>query len=188
MSRLDPCPCGDPHPHQIARRATADGKHVLAWSDGQMTWALGCAIKGSPRPRNADQQRRALAAAQLVLDDVCLFDAAEVPALIKAARQSADRGRGRAGMWERLRGPKRGTVAGLVPQWTVRHTDRDGRPTLRVWTLPRLAYPGLVVWHERGLYQVMREAPRGSGTLFDTGFRARTLRELGELLPALRAT
>lgn len=180
------CTCGNPDDHVIARRVTADGKHVLAWDDGTLTWALGYAIRGSASPRTPEGRERARRAAWLVLDDVCLFDADEVPALIRAARWAAERGTGRAGMWERLRGPKRGTVAGLVPQWTVRHTDRDGRPTLRVWTLPRLAYPGLVVWHERGLYQVMREAPRGSGTLFDTGFRARTLRELGELLPTLR--
>lgn len=182
------CSCGESGHHVIARRVTADGKHVLAWDDGTLTWALGYAIRGSANPRTPEGRERARRAAWLVLEDVCLFNADEVPALVKAARWAAESGSGRAGMWGRLRGPKRGTVAGLVPRWTVRQTDRDGRPTLRVWTLPRLAYPGLVVWHERGIYEVLLADPQDPEVVRDTGFRARTLRELGELLPQLRMT
>jgi len=180
------CTCGNPDDHVIARRVTADGKHVLAWDDGTLTWALGYAIRGSASPRTPEGRERARRAAWLVLDDVCLFDADEVPALIRAARWAAERGTGRAGMWERLRGPKRGRVAGMAPQWTTLQADRDGRPTVRVWQLPRLAYPGLAVWHERGRYDVVSEVQRGTGTYASTGHSARTLRELGELLPTLR--
>ena len=149
------CTCGNPHEHVIARRVTADGKHVLAWDDGTLTWALGYAIRGSAHPRTPEARERARQAARLVLEDVCLFDADEVPALIKAARWAAEKGTGRAGMLERLQGPQRGRVAGLKPQWTVYHADRDGRPTVRLWRLPRLTFPALVV-----AYEVLREAPR----------------------------
>src|SRR5690606_19482601 len=131
--RVMTCTCGNPDDHVIARRVTADGKHVLAWDDGTLTWALGYAIRGSASPRTPEGRERARRAAWLVLDDVCLFDADEVPALIRAARWAAERGTGRAGMWERLRGPKRGRVAGMAPQWTTLQADRDGRPTVRVW-------------------------------------------------------
>src|SRR5690606_11738239 len=89
--RVMTCTCGNPDDHVIARRVTADGKHVLAWDDGTLTWALGYAIRGSASPRTPEGRERARRAAWLVLDDVCLFDADEVPALIRAARWAAER-------------------------------------------------------------------------------------------------
>jgi len=42
------------------------------------------------------------------------------------------------------------------------------------------------VWHERGTFEIMREAPPRSGTYAPTGFKRKTLREVVALLPELR--
>ena len=73
------CSCGNPESHIIARRKTADEKSVLLWSDGSLTWALGHAVRGSAQPRTEKQRNAALRAGRLVLGDVCLYDADEVP-------------------------------------------------------------------------------------------------------------
>lgn len=178
------CTCAHNDSHTIARRSTADGKSVLLWNDGSITWAMGYAIKGSPFPRTEKQRATARRAGGLVLGEVSLYDAAELPTLIAAARWAADR--------DGLPGTLRARYAALTEPkgprlvWTVIQADRDGRPTCRVSRLSRLGWPGLAVWHERGRYEVMREVPRGSGTLEATGFTARTLRELRALLPTLR--
>jgi hypothetical protein len=85
------CPCAESDPHVIARRSTSDGKHVLLWQDGSLTWALGEAIKGFAFPRTTEQARLALAAGRLVLGEVCLWDAMDVPDLVSAARWAAAR-------------------------------------------------------------------------------------------------
>lgn len=185
------CSCGETKAHTIGRRLTADGKSVLLWSDGSLTWALGYAIKGSAFPRTADQRRRALVAGWLVIGEVCLRNADEVSDLVKAARWVAERS-GLPGdvrkRFHAMHAPK-----GMVPTWTVLAADRDGKPTTRVWKLPRLGgWARLAVWHERGVYEVMREERRaGVGVrtapvLVPTGFRASTLRGIQDLLPQLR--
>ncbi len=73
-------------PTIIARRSTSDGKHVCLWSDGLLTWAMGYFIKGAARPRTESGRNEALRAGWLVLGDVELYDAAEVPTLVRAAR------------------------------------------------------------------------------------------------------
>ena len=167
----------------IARRSTADGKHVLLWSDGSLTWALGHAIKGSAFPRTREQSERALRAGWLLLGDVELYDSNEIPTLVKAARWAADR--------DGLPGTMRARFAALTtpkgpkPVWTVLQTDRDGKPTLRVWRLPRLIWPGLAVWHERGKYEIMYDARR-DGTYEPTGFSSPTLAGIMALLPTVR--
>lgn len=178
------CSCGDTASHVVMRRATADGKHVLLWDDGSLTWALGYAIRGCGRPRTAAQIELALRAGRLALGDVCLYTADKVSDLVKAARWTAARGGFPGDMRRRyaeITAPK-----GLRPTWTVLSADRDGRPTCRVWRLPRLGWGDLAVWHERGLYEVVREVARGSGAYESTGFYASTLREVQTLLPTLQ--
>lgn len=82
----------------IARRRTADGVSVLLWADGMVTGRLGLALPGVPlsRARTRDAQARALAVGWLMLGEVELWDAYEVPALYAAARKVAKRG-GRPG-------------------------------------------------------------------------------------------
>ena len=178
----------------IARRTTFDSKVVTLWSDGDLTFALGRGIPGLRFPRSA----LGLRAGWLVMGEVELYDASEVAMLAKAALESAKRGELPGELRARLRskirkerqsgeaesGKSRGL--GLVPIWAVLETDRDGKPTLRVWKLPRLIYGGLAVWHERGTFEIMREAPPRSGTYAPTGFKRKTLREVVALLPELR--
>ena len=178
----------------IARRTTFDSKVVTLWSDGDLTFALGRGIPGLRFPRSA----LGLKAGWLVMGEMELYDASEVAMLAKAALESAKRGELPGELRARLRskirkerqsgkaesGKARGL--GLVPIWAVLETDRDGKPTLRVWKLPRLIYGGLAVWHERGTFEIMREAPPRSGTYAPTGFKRKTLREVVALLPELR--
>lgn len=182
----DVCSCGVAADHVIARRSTFDGKHVLLWSDGSLTWGMGYAIKGAAQPRTSEQRARALRAGWLVIGEICIYDADEVSGLIAAARWAADRdglpGTMRARL-KALRAPR-----GPRPVWEVLETDRDGKPTLRVWKLPRLGgYAGLAIWHERGQYSVMREMPGRRAVYEPTGFVRSTLSEIVALLPTLRA-
>jgi hypothetical protein len=78
-------------PTIIARRSTSDGKHVCLWSDGLLTWAFGFRIRGAARPRTEQDRGQAFMAAWLVLGDVELYDADEIPTLVKAARWAAAR-------------------------------------------------------------------------------------------------
>jgi len=172
----------------IGRRKTADDKDVALWSDGTLTWGrLGTAIKGSPHARTPVQVEAARRAGWLALGEVELYDATEVPKLIAAARKVADRG-GTPGELraEFARSASRGER--LVPTWTTIETDRDGRPLVRVWKLPRLLYGNLAVWDERrgrgasrGRYQVMREIGR-SGTYVPTGHDFHDLQALSAWL------
>lgn len=166
-------------PHVIARRSTYDGKHVLLWDDGSLTWALGYSIKGSAHPRTEKQRETALRAGWLVMGEVSLYEADEVPDLIKAARWVAQRSGDPGDVRKRFHEK---TSPRLIPQWTVLETDRDGRPTLRVWRLPRLRYPGTAIWDERGRYEIMYEIDR-SGTYRPSGLRAASLREIVSMLP-----
>lgn len=70
--------------------------------------------------------------------------------------------------------------------WTVQETDRDGRPTLRTCRLDRIRWPGLAVWHERGVYELMTVDRRG--TSFRTGFVFKSQRDLLVHLESIRVT
>lgn len=83
----DHCTCGDPSDHEIARRQTLDGKTVIFWSDGMITWAMGYRIRGIGRARYACIRRRDREAGVLVAAEIELHEAREVPALIVAARR-----------------------------------------------------------------------------------------------------
>lgn len=176
------CSCGNNETHIVARRTTADGAEIVLWSDGDLTRPLGFAIPGVGR---LSDRALALRSGRLVLEDLCLYQLSEVSTLVKAARWAARRDslpgtmRARFDDVTRSRGPR------LV--WTTIQADRDGRATVRVAKLPRLLYGrGYAVFHERGRYDVVRENPLGSGSYENTGFRARTLRELGSVLEQVK--
>lgn len=182
---IDSCTCGEPHPHRVASRRSASGTIVELWSDGPITGALGTGLRGVPisRPKSAAAARRDLRAGWLFLGEVCLVEDGELGALYSACRWAAER--------DGLPGTVRARLAHLAkpslrPTWHVLHTDRDGRPTCRYWVLPRLGWPDLAIWHERGRYDLMRRMKPvrlpGAGVLSDstyepTGFTFRTLRD-----------
>lgn len=155
----------------VARRKTADGVVVKLWSDGGLTTGAGVVV-GQPA-RSEAQLRRYLDAGWLVMGEVEIYDASEVRSLLLAARWAAERGLGPGEMRGRLH---RQVV--LKPSWTVLETDRDGKPVLRCWVLPRVRWPGLAVFHERGTYSVCREVGHKTGTYSPTGFEFTNLRQL----------
>lgn len=72
----------------IARRKTADGKALLLWADGLVTFALGYSIRGVGRARSASAQKSDLRAGWAFMEEACLFDAKEVSTAIRAIRQA----------------------------------------------------------------------------------------------------
>jgi len=78
------CSCGCVEAHVIARRLTADGAHVEVWSDGTIT-RRGFFLRGLGEPRSAYAISARARGARLVLDDLSLYDLAEIPTLIKIA-------------------------------------------------------------------------------------------------------
>lgn len=63
----------------VARRRTADNKSILLWSDGDITFGHVGSLVSRAVP---------LTAAFLALDEVCLYDATEVKALVRTARRA----------------------------------------------------------------------------------------------------
>ena len=160
----------------IATRRTAQGSIVHLWQDGAITWALGRYIDGSAHPRTAEQATCALVAGWLVMGDVELYDDEEVPALIAAARWTAARNGTPGEMRSRLH-----RRAPLRPVWLTLESDRDGRPVVQCWKLPRLRWPGLAIWKDRGRYSAWNEVC-GSGTYEPTGCEFANLREVAVYL------
>lgn len=154
---------------QVARRVTSDGHHVTLWSDGSLLLPLGQFIPGWGGKRLPGR------AGWLVMGEVELYDLEEVPTLAEACRWAAKHGKTPGEMRAHLH---RDAPIRLV--WTVMHADRDGRPTVRTCRLNRIQWPGLIVWHERGVYELLKtERPRpGGDTCLPTGFKFRTLRDL----------
>lgn len=179
------CSCGCAEAHVVARRTTLDGVAVELWSDGPVTGRLGYAIDGVPmaRPRTATGRSVALAAGWMLLGEVEILDAEELPAMYAACRWAAARGLVVGDARMRAADASR-TV--LRPVWTVLRADRDGRPTERVWRLPRLRWPGLAVWDHvsssRGRYELMcstmSSGRRHDETYEPTGLRFSTLAAL----------
>jgi hypothetical protein len=168
------------HGQWIAKRRTARGTLIYLWPDGALTWAMGQYVKGSPHARTPEQIEKALTAGWMVFGEVELYDDDEVPDLIRAARWAADRGLDPGAMRERLHAPHV-----MKPVWTVIETDRDGRPKVRSWILPRIAWPGLAVWSEKGEYSVWSEIGR-SGSYQPTGMTFTNLRDLTKYLEEVR--
>ena len=81
----EPCSCGCTEPHQIARRTTADGVRLAVWSDGAVTLAVGIYLRGLGIPRSAWARATRARAVRLVMGDLEMFDATEIPPLVKAA-------------------------------------------------------------------------------------------------------
>lgn len=180
MSVLGACSCGDPKPHVVARRTTADGFRIALWCDGAVTDAVGTGLPGVPiaRPRTPDAVAASRAAGWLFVGIAELYDLAELPALYDAARKSSDR----SNMHRRLAAADE---PGLVPlDWQVYETDRDGQSVVRVAALPRMRWPGLVVWHERGRYELLAVrtghalGARSREAAFSTGVSFATQRDL----------
>lgn len=77
-------------PEAMATRRTADGKLVQFWTDGAVTVGLlavcvrGCGVSRSESARDLDR-----VACWLLAGEVTLYDAAELPAAVKAARRAA---------------------------------------------------------------------------------------------------
>jgi len=134
-------------------------------------------VERSPRPRTPGGVELALRAGWLVLGDVELYKDSEVPSLVASARWAAERGLGPGAMREHLHH----APPVLHPTWTVLEANRDGLPRVRVWRLPRIRWPGLAVWLEKGVYTVCRQLER-SDTYESTGFTFTNLADLSTFL------
>jgi hypothetical protein len=148
------CTCGEFAPHIIARRKTADDIAVEFWHDGAITGRMGFKLPGVPvvRPRTDAAVSAARAVASLVAGQVELHELAELPRLVDCARRVAARG----GSPGDLRAAFAATgERSLTLTWDIYATDRTGKPTVRVAKLDRIRWPGLVVWHERGRYELL---------------------------------
>jgi hypothetical protein len=172
------CSCGATGDHVVAERESADGKYLVLWSSGELTQRGGVGFPGVPvaRSRDAAQVRVALEAGRLVLGEASLWDAAEIPALYAAARRVAARG----GSPGDLRAAMDARDVPRIPiRWEVLSTDNRGDMTSRVGHLPRLMWPGVSIWHERGIYEVMyRKAVNGRDAWHGTGITFRSQRDL----------
>lgn len=162
----------------IATRRTADGSIVHLWPGGSLTWALGRYIDGSPHPRTEEQAQVALRAGWLVLGEVELYSDGEVPALVRAARWTAERGLDPGDMRARLHRSR------VRPAWTTLEADRDGRPRMQCWRLPRIRWPGLAVWRDGARYSVWSEIGR-SGSYAPTGMEFHRLSDVAAYLSEL---
>lgn len=72
----------------IARDKTADEKTVLLWEDGQITFAMGYAIRGIGAAREPWAREADLRAGWAFMGEACLFEASELPVVIKALRKA----------------------------------------------------------------------------------------------------
>lgn len=68
----------------IKTSKTSDNKTFHVWSDGVVTQALGYFWQGT--------RKLPLPAALIVAGEVCLFEADEIPALLKVAKKLARKG------------------------------------------------------------------------------------------------
>lgn len=159
----------------IATRKTADDIVVQLWSDGAITTGMGTVV--GQEARSEEKLSLYLAAGWLVMGEVELYDASEVKRLLLAARWTAERGLDPGAMRERLH-----QKVTLKPIWTTLEADRAGKPTLQCWVLPRLRWPGLAVFREKGAYSICQEVGHRSGTYSPTGFEFSNLRQLTDHL------
>lgn len=132
----------------IERGATADGRDLLLWSDGQLTAPLGYEIRGIGKPRDPVMGLRL---GRYVLSRLGRLDYDEVPAFwgrarsyLRAHPEASDEALDGA-MFRRA----------WTPHWVVTRADRRGKPEEKEWSLPRLGpLSGLVVsWSSTGRHR-----------------------------------
>lgn len=196
---IDACSCGEPHPHVVAERRTFDGHGVELWSDGAILTPFGHRVRGVPmrRPRTSASHRLAMRAGWLFMGEACITSDDDLGALYEACVAVAARG-GEPGDVRTLLRATPSDRATLQPSWTVLSTDARGTPTERVWRLPRMLWPGLVVFDFCGgpgsaggryvLYQRQRSVGAGGvvdDALHPTGFRFSRLSDLEAHLRSL---
>jgi len=83
------CTCGVEKTHKIWRTATADGKDVVGWSDGDVTWAFGYAIRGVGLAHSSATAGADLRASWALRENVGMLDANEVATAFNALRRVA---------------------------------------------------------------------------------------------------
>jgi len=174
------CTCGQQDNHRIARRVTADGHDVLFYSDGSVYGCMGIGRYGS-RPRNADRVEVYLRAAWLAAGEVCLYDQHEVRLLVVTARRAVQQITLQPLEYLRM-SMAAGNRAPLRPSWTTLETDRNGRPLVQCWVLPRMRWPGLAIWRQHGRYEVVFRIEGSRGTYQTTGMFFRSLAGVQEYL------
>lgn len=160
LSLSAPCTCGNPAPHIIGRRRTADNIGVTLWSHGPVLGGFG-ALPEVPvvRPSTVDAVARELRAGWLLLGEVSLYEFPEVPRLYAAARSVAARNGSPADVraeFERLSEPK------LKFLWQTIEADNRGDWTLQVARLNRFQWPRMSVERTRAGYEVMNHVQRQS--------------------------
>lgn len=184
------CSCGNAAQHVISRRATSDGIEVCLWENGAVTGAMGIGLRGVPlsRPKTPEARVRAMALGLLLVGDVELYDAAELPDLYAAAKRAAARD-GLPGTMRRLFAEQASARQRLVIplNWRPNNTNNRGEVTERWARLPALRWPGLVVWDfcgsegsSGGRYQVFHRihSHGKEETVSPTGMKFRSLRDL----------
>jgi hypothetical protein len=194
VTALPCCSCSDPHPHPIATRRTYDNRLVELDSDGAR-WVNGQRTPdlGAGPVRSADALDRARAVGWLVMSNACILEAAEVSDLYLRGR-ALPRAPGTMRDLQAALEPKRTAPVLLV--WTVLSADSRGKPTERQARLPRMKWPGLVLFDfcggpgsARGRYRLFRQLPTPRNGAHDvacedTGFAFRRLADLWKHLEA----
>ncbi|MDQ3170317.1 MAG: hypothetical protein M3Q55_09295 [Acidobacteriota bacterium] len=83
------CSCGCTAAHVVMHRTTADGVRLALWSDGAITLGRGGRyLRGLGEGRSSWARRARVRAVLGVADDIGLFDAADVPRLVKVAEST----------------------------------------------------------------------------------------------------
>jgi hypothetical protein len=85
-THADTCSCGEAADHIIAKRRTSDGKTVLVWSDGVVTFGFGFRVNGAGRARQAYVRRLNVEAGWIVADVAELVTSDELPRAVELAR------------------------------------------------------------------------------------------------------
>lgn len=181
------CSCGEPHPHTIATRRSFDNVRVDLDSDGAI-WINGqrTSTTGAAPVRTDAALARCRQVGRLVLDNACILTAAEVTDLYRRGRALAKPPESMRDL-EAALAPKAPAPITLI--WTVLSADRDGNATERVCSLPRMRWPGLVVFDfcggpgsSGGRYRLFRRIPNRAGerdaAVADTGWAFRRLADL----------
>lgn len=184
------CSCGETKPHVVMRRQTADGIEVCLWENGAVTGSMGIGLPRVPlaRPKTPNAVSRAMSLGRLMVGDVEIYDAAELPALYDAAKRAAARD-GLPGTMRRIFAEQASARQRLVIplSWRTINTNNCGKVTERWARLPALRWPGLVVWDfcgsegsSGGRYQIFhRIHSHGKDeTVATTGLSFRSLRDL----------